>query len=75
MASKNPLDKYVAAGKEFTEKTRKQVQTIASDLARESESGRGHAEDWADDSSSAAVGVPSNSPSSSGSRSVSRSIS
>ena len=49
MASKNPLDKYVAAGKEFTEKTRKQVQTIASDLARESESGRGHAEDWADD--------------------------
>ena len=48
MATK-PLEKYVAAGKEFSETTRKRVQTIASDLAREGETGREHAEDWADD--------------------------
>jgi polyhydroxyalkanoate synthesis regulator phasin len=47
MAPKKPLEKYVAAGKEFSETTRKRVQTIASDLAREGETGREQAEDWA----------------------------
>ena len=49
MASKKPLERYVEAGKEFTETSRKKVQTIARDFAKEGEAGREHAEDWADE--------------------------
>ena len=46
---KKPLERYVDAGKEFTEMSRKRVQKVARELARETEVGREHAEDWADD--------------------------
>jgi polyhydroxyalkanoate synthesis regulator phasin len=49
MAEKKPLERYMEAGKEFTETSRKRVQKVAHELARESEVGREHAEDWADE--------------------------
>ena len=49
MEAKTPLEKYVAAGKEFTEASLKRAQIIIRDLAREGESSREHAGGWADD--------------------------
>jgi len=49
MEAKTPLEKYVAAGKEFTEASLKRAQIIIRDLAREGENSREHAEGWADD--------------------------
>ncbi|MGO8721365.1 MAG: hypothetical protein ACLQRM_01295, partial [Acidimicrobiales bacterium] len=49
MANKKPLDRYVEAGKEFTEASRRCLEAVARDLAREGESGREHAEDWAEE--------------------------
>lgn len=49
MPKNKPLDRYVEAGKEFTEASRRCLETIAHDLAREGEAGREHAEDWAEE--------------------------
>jgi hypothetical protein len=49
MAKNKPLDRYVEAGKEFTEASRKCLEDIAHGLARESGAGREHAEDWAEE--------------------------
>src|SRR5208283_5858545 len=49
MEAKTPLEKYVEAGKEFTEASLKRAQIIMRDLARESEYGREQAGGWADD--------------------------
>src|ERR1017187_381091 len=49
MAEKKPLERYMDAGKEFTEMSRKRVQKVARELVRESEAGLEHAEDWADE--------------------------
>ena len=57
MEAKTPLEKYVAAGKEFTETSLKRAQIIIRDLAREGENGREHAEGWAEDFVQRAEGV------------------
>ncbi len=49
MAQKKPLDRYVEAGKEFTEASRKCLEGIAHGLIKESGAGREHAEQWARD--------------------------
>ena len=49
MPKNKPLDRYVEAGKEFTEASRRCLEAIAHDLAKEGEAGREHAEDWAEE--------------------------
>ena len=49
MAKKKPLERYVEAGKEFTEASRRRLEGIAHDLTGETASGREHAEDWAEE--------------------------
>lgn len=49
MAKKKPLDRYVEAGKEFTEASRRCLEGIAQDIIKEGGSGREHAEDWAEE--------------------------
>jgi hypothetical protein len=49
MAKNKPLDRYVEAGKEFTEASRKCLEDIAHGLARETAPGLEHAEDWAEE--------------------------
>ena len=49
MAKNKPLDRYVEAGKEFTEASRRCLEDIARGITKESASGREHAEDWAEE--------------------------
>jgi hypothetical protein len=49
MAKQRPLDRYVEAGKEFTEASRRCLEAVAHDIIKESETGREHAEDWAEE--------------------------
>jgi polyhydroxyalkanoate synthesis regulator phasin len=49
MGDKKPFERYMEAGKEFTETSRKRIEKVAHDLAREGEAGREHAEDWAEE--------------------------
>jgi hypothetical protein len=49
MAKQSPLDRYVEAGKEFTEASRRRLEAVAQDIMKESGSGRERAEDWAEE--------------------------